>query len=205
MTADEQSDDKITAAVLSGSTYEQVRVLRHSLFGQPLTRQLSLQGFLLALLGATVPLYYLFPASVETYLTATNPMTATPKVAMLGAFGGTIVFLSSLLLVGAALYRVEHTPLTESQARELLTLEDFTGGLTIGMGGLAILVTVLLFAMGLFGGDVVGSYVQTMGGHNPFGGSEYRLPLGYLGIASLTASAMVLAVRWHVGRLFQQL
>jgi len=205
MTADEQSDDRITAAVLSGSAYEQARVLRHSLFGQPLTRQLSLQGLLLALLGTTVPLYWLFPESVAPYLTSTDPMTATPKVAMLGAFGGTIVFLSSMLLIGAALYRVEHEPLTESQARELLVLEDFTGGLTIGMGGLAILVTVLLFAMGLFGGDVVGSYVQTMGGHNPFGGSEYDIPHGDLGVAALTASALVLAVRWHVGRLFQQL
>jgi hypothetical protein len=205
MSTDQQTDDAITDAVLSESAYERVRVLRHSLFAQPIPWKLSVQGLLLALLAATVPIYWLYPDGVAAYLTATNPMTATPKVALLGAFGGIMVLFSAALLVGAALYRIEHAPLTEEQAYEVLTLEDFAGGVSLAMGGLAIAITVGFVGMGLFGGDAVGSYVAAMDGQNPLGGSVYGLPLGYLGVAALTASTVILAARLYVGRRLDRL
>lgn len=204
MSADRSSDDAITDAVLSGSAYERLRACRHSMFGQSLTWKLSVQGVLLAVLAATAPLYWLFPDSVASFLPSTDPMAATPKVALLGAFGGIMVFLSAVLLVGAALYRIERAPLTESQAREVLVLEDFTAGLTLGMGGLSIGFTIACFAIGLLGGDVVGSYVATSGA-NPFAASAYGLALGPLAIAALAASTVVLVARWYVGRRFAEL
>lgn len=205
MSTEQQTDDTITDAVLSESAYERVRVLRHSLFAQPIPWKLNAQSALLALLAATVPIYWLYPDSVAGYLTSTNPVAATPKVALLGAFGGVMVLFSALLLVGAALYRARHTPLTEKQAYEILTLEDFAGGVSLAMGGFAIAITVGYVGMGLFGGDVVGTYVQTMGGQNPLGGSVYDLSLGYLGAGALLASSAVFAARWYVGRLFRRL
>lgn len=205
MSSDQRTHDAITEAVLSESSYERLRALRYSMFGQPIPRTLGIQGLLLAVLASTVPLYWLFPDSVAGYLPTTDPMTATPKVALLGAFGGAVVFFSALLLIGAALYRVKHAPLSESQAREVLVLEDFTGGLTVGMGGLSIVLTAACFAMGLGGGDVVETYVTTMEGRNPFAGSMSGLPLGVLGISALSASAVVLVARWYVGRQFAEL
>jgi hypothetical protein len=205
MSTDQQTDDRITDAVLSESAYERVRALRHSLFAQPIPWKLNAQSALLALLAATVPIYWLYPDGVAGYLTTTDPMTATPKVALLGAFGGIMVLFSAALLVGAARYRIRHAPLTEKQAYEILTLEDFAGGVSLAMGGFAIAITVGYVAMGLLGGDAVGTYVQAMDGQNPLGGSVYGLPLGYLGAAALTGSAVVLAARWYVAHLFRRL
>jgi len=205
MSTEQQTNDTITEAVLSGSAYERLRACRHSIVGQPLTRMLSVQGLLLAALAATVPLYWLLPDDSTAYLPTTDPLTATPKIAMLGAFGGVVVFFAAVLLVGAALYRLEHAPLTEGQAREVLVVEEFTGGLTAGMGGLSIGLTVACIAMGLLGGETVGAYVATMDGTNPFASSIYALPLGLLGTTALAASAVVLAARWYVGRRFERL
>lgn len=205
MSTEQQTNDAITEAVLSGSAYERLRACRHSIVGQPLTRLLSVQGGLLAVLAATVPLYWLLPDSVTPFLPTTDPIGATPKVALLGAFGGVIVFLAALLLVGTALYRLEHAPLSEAQAREVLIVEEFTGGLTVGMGGLSVALTVACLGMGLLGGETVGAYVATMDGTNPFASSLYALPLGALGAAALAASVVVLGARWYVGRRFARL
>ena len=86
MSSEQQCSDGITDAVLSDSAYERVRILRDSLFTQPIPWKLRVQGLLLAVLAATVPLYWLYPDGVAGYLTTTDPMTATPKVALLGAF-----------------------------------------------------------------------------------------------------------------------
>ena len=205
MSTDQQTTDAITDAVLSGSAYERLRACRHSIVGQPLTRLLSIQSVLLAALAATVPLYWLLPDSVTPYLPTTDPLTAAPKIAMLGAFGGVMVFFAAILLVGTALYRLEHAPLSEAQAHEVLVVEEFTGGLTVGMGGLSIGLTVACLGMGLLGGETVGAYVATMDGTNPFASSIYALPLGLLGTTALAASAVVLAARWYVGRRFERL
>lgn len=204
MATEQQTTDQITDAVLSGSAYERLRACRHSFIGQPLSRLLSLQGALLALLAATVPLYWLLPDSVAGYLSTTDPITATPRIAMLGAFGGAIVFLASTLLVGAALYRLEHAPLNENQARELLVVEDFSSGLTLGMGGLAIALTVAGLGVGLLGEGAVSAYVAATA-RNPYSTSLYPLPLGYVGASGLAASTVVLAARWYVGRRFAEL
>ncbi|MBO4247799.1 hypothetical protein IL252_08225 [Halomicrobium sp. IBSBa] len=204
MSPEQQRSDGITDAVLSDSAYERVRVLRDSLFAQPIPWKLRVQGLLLAVLAATVPLYWLYPDGVASYLTTTDPMTATPRVALLGAFGGTMVLFSAVLLVGAALYRVEHAPLTEQQAYQVLTVEDFAGGVSLAMGGFAIAITTGSIAMGVFGGDAVGSYVATMG-QNPLAGSVYGLSLGSVGIGALSASAVVLVAHWYVDRRFRRL
>lgn len=190
MTTDTEVDDHIASALLSGSTYEKVRYQRHAVLRQSVPRTLMLQSALLGLLVALLPMYGLFPASVAGYLPATDPTVASPKVLLLGAFGGLLELLGAVLLVGAALYRLRRAPLTESQAHTVLDVEDFARYVGLGTGGLAILLTVCLFAVGLGGGVAVDSYVGTAGA-NPFGTSGLGLPVVAVSLGAFVASVVI--------------
>lgn len=161
-------DDRITAAILSGSAYERLRLQRPTYFSQPVHRKLTWQGVLLAGLALLLPLYLLFPGPVAEYLPATNPALASPKVLVLGAVGAGIEFFAATLFVGAALFRIRHYPLSEPQARTVLNVEDFASYLGFGTGGLAIGITVCYFLLGLAGGEAIANYVAAMDGINPF-------------------------------------
>lgn len=190
MTTDTEADDHITSALLSGSTYEKVRYQRHAVLRQSIPRTLMLQSALLGPLVALLPMYGLFPASVAGYLPATDPTVASPKVLLLGAFGGLLELLGAMLLIGAALYRLRRAPLTESQAHAVLDIEDFARYVGVGTGGLAILLTVCLFAVGLGGGAAVDSYVGTAGA-NPFVASGLGLPVVAVSLGGFVASVVI--------------
>jgi hypothetical protein len=149
-----------------------------------------LQSALLGLLVALLPMYGLFPASVAGYLPATDPAVASPKVLLLGVFGGLLELLGATLLVGTALYRVRREPLTESQAHTVLDVEDFARYVGLGTGGLAILLTVCVFAVGLGGGTAVGAYVGTAGA-NPFVASGMGLPVVAVSLVAFVASVVL--------------
>ncbi|PSP84557.1 hypothetical protein BRC96_05415 [Halobacteriales archaeon QS_6_64_34] len=189
MTTDTEVDDHITSALLSGNTYEKIRYQRHAFLRQSIPRTLMLQSALLGLLVALLPMYGLFPASVAGYLPTTDPTVAAPKALLLGVVGGLFELLSAALLVGAALYRLRRAPLSESQAHRVLDVEDFARYVGLGAGGLAILLTVCLFAVGLGGGAAVESYVGTAGA-NPFADSGLGLPVVAVSLVAFVASVV---------------
>jgi len=190
MTTDTPSDDHITSAILSGSTYERVRYERHAFLRQSVPRTLTLQSALLGLLAVLLPVYGLFPQSVAGFLPATDPGIASPKVLLLGVFGGLLELLGAALLVGTALYRLRQAPLSESQAHTALDVEDFARYVGLGTGGLAILLTVCLFAVGLGGEAALSSYIATAGA-NPFVASGVDLPVATVSLVAFSASVAV--------------
>lgn len=190
MDSDTQADDRITRAILSGSTYERLRYERHSFFRQSVPRTLTLQSAMLGLLAILLPMYGLFPTSVAGFLPATNPTVASPKVALLGAFGGALQLLGATLLVGSAVYRIRSGPLTEEQAHTALDVEDFARYVGLGTGGLAVLVTVCLFALGLGGAPAVDAYVAVAGA-NPFAPSGFGVTVATLSLSAFVGSVAV--------------
>lgn len=186
----DSSQDEITRAFLSGSTYDRVRYERHSYVRQPIPRTLALQSALLGVLAMLLPMYGLFPESAATYLPSTDPAVASPKVILLGVFGGILQVLGAVLLVGAAAYRVRKGALTEQQAHSVLNTEDFARYVGLGTGGLAILVCLALFAVGLGGGPAITSYVETLG-ENPFVASGYGLAVADVSLVAFLASLTV--------------
>jgi len=190
MTTDPQTDDRITSAILSGSTYEQVRYERHSFLRQSVPRTLMLQSALLGLLVALLPMYGLFPSGVAGFLATVDPATASPKVLLLGVFGGLLELFGAVLLIASALYRLRRAPLTESQAHTALDVEDFARYVGLGTGGLAILLTLAVFAVGLGGEGAVSTYVETAGA-NPFVASGLGIPIVAVSLAAFVASVAV--------------
>lgn len=190
MDSDIQSDDNITSAILSGSTYERLRYERHSFFRQSVPQTLRLQSAMIGLLALLLPIYGLFPDSIASFLPAADPAVASPKVLLLGAFGGLLELVGATVLVGAAVYRVRFAPLSESQAHAAIDMEDFARYVGLGTGGLAILVTVLLFAVGFGGEAAVSSYIDTAGA-NPFTDSGFGLPVATVSLAAFVASVTV--------------
>ncbi|MFC6976851.1 hypothetical protein ACFQL1_22515 [Halomicroarcula sp. GCM10025709] len=207
MSADTHDDD-ITDALLSGSAYERVRYERYAYFRQTVPRTLALQSALLGLLALILPMYGLYPAGTAQYLPAVDPAVASPKVLLMGLFGGAFQLLSAVLLVGAVLYRVSRTPLTEEQAHAVLNVEDFARYVALGTGGVGILVSVLLFALGLGGAGAIEAYVATMG-RNPFAPSGFGISVSTVSLLAFGASVLVfyagrfLAVKIALSRLRQ--
>jgi len=183
-------DDHITDSILSDNTYERVRYERHSFLRQSVPRTLALQSAFLGLLAILLPVYGLYPEGVAQFLPAINPEVASPKVLLLGAFGGLLQVFGAVCLVGTAAYRVRKAPLTEQQAHTALDVEDFARYVGLGTGGLAIVLTVCLFAVGLGGEGAVSAYIATAGA-NPFAASGFGLSVGTVSLAAFIASVTV--------------
>lgn len=190
MDSNTDSDDKITRAILSGSTYQRLKYERHSFFRQSVTRTLTLQSALLGLLAILLPVYGLFPESVAGFLPATDPAVASPKVVLLGMVGGGLQLLGAGLLVGSVVYRVRRGPLTEAQAHTAIDVEDFARYVGLGTGGLAILLTVCLFALGLGGSAAVGGYIDVAGA-NPFAPSGFDISVASVSLTAFAGSVAV--------------
>ncbi|MFC7248674.1 hypothetical protein ACFQJ5_02315 [Halomicroarcula sp. GCM10025324] len=190
---DSYQDDRIASAVCSGSAYDRVRYERYSFFRQTVPRTLTAQSGVLALLALTLPMYGLYPESAATYLPATDPAVASPKAVLLAVFGGGMILLSAALLVATGLYRARISPLTEAQAHSVIDAEDFARYVGLGTGGLAVLLSVCLFAVGLGGGDAIGTYVATTG-RNPFVDSGTGLSVETLALVAYAASVLLFFV-----------
>jgi len=170
MTSD--APDDITDGLLSDSTYRRLRIERFAHFKQSVPTKLKWQCGLLVALVLTLPIYEVFPATVEQYLPASDPSVASPKVIVVGAVGGAITVASMAMLTASTLYRLRHEPLTEYQAHGVLNVEDFASliGLIAGTMAIGIMVAyVLLAAVG--GGSAIAQYIAMMDGVNPFADS----------------------------------
>ena len=183
-------DDQITDSILSDSTYERLRYERHSFLRQTVPRTLALQSAFLGLLAVLLPVYGLYPEGVDQFLPAVDPEIASPKVLLLGVFGGLLQVFGAALLIATAVYRVRKGPLTEQQAHAALDVEDFARYVGLGTGGLAIVLTVALFAIGLGGEGAVSAYIATAGA-NPFDDSGFGISVGTVSLAAFIASVMV--------------
>jgi len=72
----------------------------------------------------------------------------------------------------------------------VLDVEDFARYVGLGTGGLAILLTVCVFAVGLGGGAAVDAYVGTAGA-NPFLASGLGLPVVAVSLVAFVASVVL--------------
>ena len=186
-------DDRIARTMLSGSTYERVRYERYAFFRQSVPRTLTAQSGILALLALILPMYGLYPEGVAAFLPSTDPAVASPKAILLAVFGGGMLLLSAALLVGAGLYRARFSPLTESQAHSVIDVEDFARYVGLGTGALAVVLSVGIFAVGLGGGEAVGTYLEVTG-RNPFLDSGTGVSVQVVALAAFVASVLLFFV-----------
>lgn len=200
MESDTDIDDAITRAVLSGSTYERLRIQRPTFFTQSIPTKLAWQSFLLGVLSLSLPLYLLFPDTVATYLPATDPSLASPKILVLGLVGAGVELFTAGLLVAIALYRIRRHPLSEREATTVVDVEEFASFLGFGTGGLAIVITLGYFVLGLAGGGALEGYMETMDGINPFVASGMSLSVTGLATIAFVGCAVLLASRVYLAR-----
>lgn len=191
-------EDPILRRVLSDSAYERERIERFAHFKQPIPRKLAIQGALLGSLALLIPLYSLYPASTASYLPSMDPVVASPKVILLGTFGAAVELMTASLLVGAALYRVRHEPLTRDEAETVFDVETFASYLGFGTGGVCILLTLGFFTLGVGGAETLGWYVDTMEGANPFSATGTGFSIGHLGTIALSGALVIALARGYV-------
>jgi len=204
---DDEIQDPVANALLGDSTYERLRQMRYSPFGQPIPTKLVWQSGLLFLLALMLPVMAAFPDEVRAMLGDTV-VSSSPKVLILGLVGGVVVFLGGLALSVVGFLRVHLEPrMTERLARRLLSLEDVASLLGIGTGGLAILLTMAYVLMGYVSVRAVQWYIDTMG-LSPFAPSGVELisvgsvaTLAFVGSVALlvVSQALHMEFRLHLG------
>lgn len=195
---DSASADPITDAILSESAYERLRYTE-GVITVPVSRVLIYQAVLLALLATILPLYAFYPPSVGEYVPTLDPFLAAPKLLVLGLVGWVTEVTAALLLAGLWEYRRRRGPLTEAQARTVFDVEQIAAGLSIVTGGLAIVVTVGLVSLGVFGGSTVAIYLERVAGADVFAQTA-GVSIGHLSMLSLLACLVVLGIRTVLGR-----
>ncbi|QSG10640.1 putative membrane protein [Halapricum desulfuricans] len=190
---DRPSDDPITDAILSTSQYERLRYAE-GIITVPVSRVLTYQAVLLALLASILPLYSLYPPTIGAHVGTLDPFLAAPKILFLGLVGWVIEVASALALAALYWYRVGHEPLEEGTARAIVNLEQIAIGLSLVTGGLAIVATVGLIGLGVFGVSVFSTYLSAVAGENVFaqGGG---ISVGHLSILAISGGLVVLGVR----------
>ncbi|MUV90640.1 hypothetical protein GJ629_12645 [Halapricum sp. CBA1109] len=189
------SDDPITTAVLSGSTYERLRATEGSLFTIRPRKAMAIQALLLAVLALVAPMYLLFPTSVGPLLPTTDPITATPKLLVLGLFGWGMEVVAAVMMVGLYRYRTTRQPLSESQARTIFDVERISAGLSIVTGGLAIAFTVGIVSLGVGGESTLGVYLESVAGGNIFEQLSVAFSVAHLSIVSIIGAGLIVALR----------
>ncbi len=196
--ATDHSDDP--TAVGKRATADERERGRSTHFDWPATRKLALLGGILSLLAATLPMYWLYPASTASALPGTDPAAATPTVATLAALGGGLVVLAVVVVAGATLYRLERGPLTQREALAVHVAEDAATYIGFVTGGVATAVAVALFALGLGGAGVVETYTSVTGGHDPFARSAYDVTVLHAAALGFWGAVAAVTARWHVRR-----
>jgi hypothetical protein len=181
-------DDPVTLALLGDSAYDRLRATRHSMFKQPIHKKLRWQSGLLVGLALVLPLMGVFPTDVQMLLQKDATLNAgAPKVVLLGLVGGSIVFIGgvTLTIIGVVRHRLE-PGLTERQADRLLNVEEVASLLGIGTGGIGIVITLVLTAIGFGGVNAIQTYVEALG-RSPFAGTGVE----WLSVSSVATFAFI--------------
>ncbi|MFB6165801.1 MAG: hypothetical protein ABEJ31_11635 [Haloarculaceae archaeon] len=185
-------DDRIADAILSGSTYERLRVQHAGFLTAPIPTKLALLSGLLAALVPFGPLSALYP-SVQRGLPAA-PLAATATgPTTLGFVGVVVVLVAAALLGGVAAVRLGARSLGERRARLLLNLEDLAAFLGVGTGGLAVGVTAAYGLFGLFGVEAATDTLPA-GGAAATGGALSVATLSTVALAGALAVAAAAAL-----------
>jgi hypothetical protein len=192
-------DDPIASALLGGSTYERLRARRYSLFKQSLPRKLALQSAVLGALALVFPLAVTLPSSARSLFPGGEPLSAAPKILVLGAYAGVIevVAAAGLVYVGYRRLRSDDT-LSEGEARTLLNVEDVASMISLVTGAAAVAAVDGFFLLA-HGGDAMAAFLAA-GGENPFAGTP--IPVTVPGIA--VPAAVLAVVLFVLSRLFER-
>lgn len=181
-------EDPIADAVLSGSTYQRLRVRRPSLFSQPVPQRLGWQAATLGALALVAPLWMTAPDQVR----AAAGAAASPTVLVVGLFAVATQVLGAAGHVATALVRLRAEELDERTARRLLAAEDASSLVGLATGGFATAVTVGYFALGRLDPETVAAVVES-GGGNPFSPSGLGVSVPAVAGAALAAAALCIA------------
>ncbi|GAB7092916.1 hypothetical protein JCM30237_00680 [Halolamina litorea] len=186
-------DDPIASALVGGTVYERLRVERYQLFRQSIPVKLAAQGAILAGLALVIPLAMTLPSSTRALFPGGDPLTASPKILLLGAYAGAIELVAAAALCYVGYRRLRGGEIGEAEARHLLNVEDVASMVSLVTGGAAVLAVDAFFLLGHGGADAVAELLAA-GGSNPFAGTP--VPVTVVGVGLAAAS---LAVALFVG------
>jgi hypothetical protein len=186
-------DDPIASALVGGTVYERLRVERYQLFHQSIPVKLALQGSVLTALALVLPLAMTLPASTRSFFPGGDPLTASPKILLLGAYAGAIELVAAVGLCYVGYRRLRSNELGEAEARHLLNVEDVASMISLVTGTTAVLAVDGFFLLGHGGAEAVGELLAA-GGSNPFAGTA--IPVTVVGV---TLPAALLALVLFVG------
>lgn len=190
MVRDDGVDDPVATAVLSESSYERLRVRRHSLFSQSIPRKLAFQGTICLALALVFPIAMTLPASTQALFANGDPLTASPKILLLGAYAGALELVAAAGLCYVAYRRVRQCDsFSEREAHHLLTVEDVASMVSLVTGAVAVAVVDGFFLIGHDGG-LLAAFLGA-GGGNPYAGTP--IPVTVTGIA-VTAAVLGVAL-----------
>jgi hypothetical protein len=186
-------DDPIADAMLSDSPYDRVTAERYRPVRGPVSRTLARQAVLLVALATALPIVATYPES--TAVLPDHAVVETfPKVLVLGALGGMTQLAGALALVALVVVRPRID--TERGAHRLVTMEDLATTVSLGTGGMAIVFTDLLLALGHVEEALS---LLTRGKTEPMAAVGTDLTVGSVAVLAL-AGALLCAVasRWVV-------
>jgi hypothetical protein len=200
MAENDAVEDNIASALLGDSTYERLRVRRYSLFKQPIPRKLTLQSVVLGALALVLPLAMTLPASTRTLFPGGDPVSATPKILLLGAYAGAIEAVAGLGLLYVGYRRLQRgDSLTEREAHHLLNVEDVASMISLVTGAAAVAAVDGFFVLGHGGRTAVASFIDA-GGKNPFAATP--VPVTVYGVA--VTAAVLAVVLFVLGRVLDR-
>ncbi|PSQ08170.1 hypothetical protein BRC97_02055 [Halobacteriales archaeon QS_6_71_20] len=186
-------DDPIAAALLSNSTYERLRQERFGWFKQPLTRKITLQGYLLHVLAGVLPVLALLPRELRALYFGSSVADAAPKVGVVALIAVGVVGAAGVGLAAVAYLRIRHgDEFDEHTAHSVLNFEDLCSMAGLATGGVATVATYSFVLLGFGGVDAVRAWMA-LGGGNPFAASSLPLNVG-----TVAVTALVVGVWFHV-------
>lgn len=198
--ADDRHEDPVAAALLSESQYERLRVGRYSLFTQSIPQKLALQGVVLTLLALVWPLAATLPASTRALFPGGDPLTATPKILLLGAYAGAIEAVAALGLAYVGYCRLRRgDELSERDARHLLTVEDVASMISLVTGLAAVVAVDGFFLLGHAGDRAMTAFFAA-GGENPFAATPIPVTVPGIAVPAVVLAVLLFLSSWAFAR-----
>jgi len=183
------SDDPIAAALVSDSTYERLRQQRFGWFKQPVTRKITLQGYLLHVLAGVLPVLALLPRELRALYFGNSVADAAPKVGVVALVAVGVVAAGGAGLAAVGYLRIRRgDEFDEHTAHSVLNFEDLCSMAGLATGGVATVATYSFVLIGFGGVDAVRAWMA-FGGGNPYAASGLHLKIGTVAVTALCLGA----------------
>lgn len=143
-------DDDISEIVVSGSEYEQLRLVSGVFTSRSLQWKVRLHAALLFALATIYPIALVLPAGVRPFFPGSTPALGSPNILVVGV-GGALAQTFGGVLTWFVAYRADSRDGDEIDARRYVALESVASVFGYGTGGIAILLTVGFFLVNLGG------------------------------------------------------